>query len=270
MAILPPSIHRSPRRGHPVLVLVAILLGVSLAFMCLHQPSQTPQVRSKPSLAPMPSRRGPVPSTTAVFAASLNVPTNTGYAGGYSENTMVRQAIREVTDNGPSYAVNAAVRLPWRNANQPFPQTVGQWKCNFFVLNVVYLAGGRVPVVVYGSDMRRIVSNFMFWQGKPLTRQQRRDVSESHYPCSGDLANPTLFTKTLPVVRGGLEALHKGDLVILHPPEGEREGHCLIYLGHRQGTLLQVACASEDGAAVKPYDVDGERGYTIRRPQGPP
>ena len=183
---------------------------------------------------------------------------------------MVLQAVREVTDNGPSYAVDAAVRLPWRNANQPFPQTVGQWKCNFFVLNVVYLAGGRVPVVVYGSGMRRIVSNFMFWRDKPLTRQQRRDVSESHYPCSGDLANPNLFAKTLPVVQGGLEALHKGDLVILHPPKGEREGHCLVYLGQRQGTLLQVACAGMDGAAVKQYDVAGERGYTIRRPQGLP
>jgi hypothetical protein len=183
---------------------------------------------------------------------------------------VVCQAKWEVAENGPSYGVDRAVRLPWRSAGEPLPHTVGEWKCNFFVLNVVYLAGGRVPVVVYGPGLRRIVSNYVLWLGKCLARQARRDVSESHYPCSRDLANPELFVNTLPVVRGGLEALQKGDLVILYPPEGEREGHCLIYMGRRQGSLLHVACAGIDGAALKKYDVEGERGFTIRRPRGKP
>ena len=183
---------------------------------------------------------------------------------------VIRQAIREVAEYGTSYGLEGAVRLPWRGAGEPLPHTVGEWKCNFFVLNVVYLAGGRVPVVVYGSGLRRIVSNYMLWQGQRLTRQARRDVSESHYPCSGDLADPKLFVNTLPIVQGGLEALQKGDLIILHPPEGEREGHCLVYLGHRRGTLLQVACAGVEKASVEQYDVEGEREYTIRRPRGPP
>ena len=185
-------------------------------------------------------------------------------------DAVARQAIREVAEHADSYGLDGAVRLPWRQAGEPLAHTVGEWKCNFFVLNAVYLAGGRVPVVVYGSDLRRIVSNYMIWQNQHLSRQARRDVSESHYPCSGDLADPKLFVNTLPVVRGGLAALRRGDLVILHPPAGEREGHCLIYLGHRHGTRLQVACAGSDCAAVKQYDVEGERGYTIRRPRGPP
>lgn len=179
-------------------------------------------------------------------------------------------AQREVAEHGASYGVDAAVRLPWRDDGAALPHTSGQWKCNFFVLNVVYLAGGCVPVVVYGADLRRIVSNYMLWQDRPLSRQARQDVSESHYPCSGDLADTKLFVKALPVVQGGLDSLQKGDLVILHPPEGGREGHCLVYLGSRNGTALQVACASVEGAAVKEYDLEGEREYTIRRPRPPP
>jgi hypothetical protein len=143
-----PEAHRYPRHRHRFLVLIAIVLGVSLAFIFLQRPLRYLYVTPKVPLTPLPSRSDPVPATAAVFTCSLNTPTNTGYAGGDSEEAMVLRAVREVTDNGPSYAVDAAVRLPWRNANQPFPQTVGQWKCNFFVLNVAYLAGGRVPVVV--------------------------------------------------------------------------------------------------------------------------
>jgi hypothetical protein len=192
-------------------------------------------------------------------------------AAGVTFGTKIAaQARNEVERFGDRYAVDSAVHIPWRDDGQPREHTRGQWKCNVFALNVVYAAGGRVPVVAYGPKLERIISNYMFWQGRRLSRHGRGKVAQSHYPFARELANPQLFVKTLPVVAGGLDALQEGDLVILKPPRDSPSGHCLVYLGKRQGNEIHAAYASSDGAVIEYYELEKERGYTIRRPRRAP
>ncbi len=134
-------------------------------------------------------------------------------------------------------------------------------------MNVVYDAGGRVPAVAYGPGFKRLVANYMYWEGRNLPRAGRDKVAGSHYPLARDLANPKLFVSTLPVVQEGLAELRRGDLVFMKPPPDSVHGHCLVYLGTREGSRLTCAFATEDGAVVEVYDIDQPRGYTVRRPQ---
>jgi hypothetical protein len=92
-------------------------------------------------------------------------------------------------------------------------------------------------------------------------------VTESHDPLARDLAAPRLFVITIPVVRGGRDRLLSGDLVFVKPKDGGFHGHCLVYLGERDGRRLQCTYATEDGAVTRSYDVDEPGRYTIRRPQ---
>ena len=176
---------------------------------------------------------------------------------------VVAQAHREIHEHGKSYALQAGVRLPWREGEF----ASGEWKCNYFAMNVVYEAGGRVPAVAYGPGYRRLVSNYMFWRGRTLSRAGRAKLAGSHYPLARDLANPQLFVTTMPVVQEGLDAIRAGDLVFMNPPGGALHGHCLVYLGKRDGTRLRCAYVVEDGVTVQYFDVDQPRGYTVRRPR---
>jgi hypothetical protein len=176
---------------------------------------------------------------------------------------IVARARAEIKRHGDSYALAATVRIPWRRGS--FAKD--EWKCNYFALNVVYEAGGMVPAVAYGPGFRRLVSNWRYWEGRRLSSRGRRKVAESHYPLARDLADPKLFVKTIPLVRGGLDRLRPGDLVFMKPKDGGFHGHCLVYLGERDGRRLQCAYATEDGAVIRFYDVGEPDRYTIRRPQ---
>jgi cell wall-associated NlpC family hydrolase len=176
---------------------------------------------------------------------------------------VVATALAEVTHHAAAYALSAEIRIPWRRG----VHAKGEWKCNFFAMNVVYKAGGRVPAVAYGPGFRKLVSNYMYWRGRQLSRTGERKVAESHYPLARDLAAPRLFVKTIPLVQGGLEQLRPGDLIFMKPSDGGFHGHCLVYLGERDGRRLKCAYATEDGAVIRFYDVGEPLGYTIRRPQ---
>jgi len=212
-----------------------------------------------------PARRPP--STLLLLASAMlwtvNTPAQEDKPFG---DRIVAQARIEARDHGASYAVDAEVRIPWREGG--FAKD--EWKCNFFAMNVLYEAGGQVPTVAYGPGFKRLVSNYRYWRGRDLSPTGRYKVKGSHYPLARDLANPALFVATLPVVNGKLTALRPGDVVFMKPPEDSPHGHCLVYLGERDGTSIKAAYATEDGITIDFYDIDQPRGYTMRRPRPAP